>query len=58
MGNIIFQLDFAAGLPLDHPEPMLENIKMYLLGEGINPHERQQASQEKRIQTGETLLRG
>jgi pyruvate,water dikinase len=55
-GHIIFQLDFAAGLPLDHPEPMLENIKMYLRGEGSNPHKRQQASQEKRIQTGETAL--
>jgi rifampicin phosphotransferase len=54
-GHIIFQLDFAADLPLDHPEPMLlENIKMYLRGEGANPHERQHASQQKRIQTGET----
>jgi pyruvate,water dikinase len=55
-GHIIFQLDFAADLPLDHPEPMLENIKMYLRGEGTNPHERQRASQQKRIQTGEAAL--
>jgi pyruvate,water dikinase len=40
-GHIIFQLDFAEPLPLDHPEPMLENIKMYLRGEGSNPHLRQ-----------------
>ncbi len=55
-GHIIFQLDFAADLPLDRPEPMLENIKMYLRGEGANPHERQKASQQRRIQTGEAVL--
>jgi pyruvate,water dikinase len=55
-GHIIFQLDFAEPLPLDHPEPMLENIKMYLRGEGSNPHTRQQASADKRIQTTEMML--
>jgi phosphohistidine swiveling domain-containing protein len=50
-GHMVFDLDFAKPLPLDHPEPMLEVIKMYLRGEGTNPHERQQASQERRIQT-------
>ncbi len=55
-GHIIYQLDFAAELPLDHPEPMLENIKMYLRGEGADPHERQRASQQRRIQTGEAAL--
>jgi len=55
-GHIVFQLDFAEPLPLDHPEMMLENIKMYLRGEGTNPHERQQASEEKRIQTTESML--
>jgi phosphohistidine swiveling domain-containing protein len=55
-GHIIFQMDFAESLPLDHPEPMLENIKMYLRGEGVNPHQRQQASQAKRIQTAQVVL--
>jgi phosphoenolpyruvate synthase/pyruvate phosphate dikinase len=55
-GHIVFQLDFAEDLPLDHPEMMLESIKMYLRGEGTNPYERQQASEEKRIQTKETML--
>jgi pyruvate,water dikinase len=54
-GHIIFQLDFAEPLPLDHPEMMLENVKMYLRGEGRNPHERQQASAERRIKTAETM---
>jgi pyruvate,water dikinase len=55
-GHIIYQLDFAEPLPRDNPAPMLENIKMYLRGEGVNPHERQQASQTRRIQTAETML--
>jgi len=55
-GHVIFQLDFAEDLPRDHPEMMLETIKMYLRGEGTNPYERQGASQQKRIETAETML--
>jgi len=55
-GHILFQLDFAEPLPLDTPIPMLENIKMYLRGEGSNPYERQQASAQLRQQTAETML--
>jgi pyruvate,water dikinase len=55
-GHIIFQLDFAEPLPLDDPSPMLENIKMYLRGEGVNPHERQRASEEKRQQAAAGVL--
>jgi pyruvate,water dikinase len=54
-GHIVFQLDFAESLPLDHPEMLLETIKMYLRGQGTNPHERQRASKERRIQTTETM---
>jgi pyruvate,water dikinase len=56
-GHIIFQLDFAEPLPLDDPSPMLENVKMYLRGEGVNPHERQQVSEAKRVQTTEMMLK-
>jgi pyruvate,water dikinase len=56
-GYIVFQLDFAEPLPLDDPAPMLENVKMYLHGEGINPHERQQANEAKRVQTADTMLK-
>jgi pyruvate,water dikinase len=53
-GHIIYDLDFARPLPLDDPTPMLETIKMYLRGEGVNPHERQRAAEEKRVQSAET----
>ncbi len=56
-GHILFQLDFAEPLPLDTPIPMLENIKMYLRGEGSNPYERQRASAELRAQTAESMLK-
>ena len=54
-GHMVFDLDFAKPLPRDHPEPMLEVIKMYLRGEGVNPYERQKASEQKRIQTAEDV---
>jgi len=50
-GHIVFQLDFAESLPMDDPAPMLEAAKMYLRAEGTNPHERQRASEEKRVKT-------
>jgi pyruvate,water dikinase len=57
-GHTVFQLDFAEPLPLDDPAPMLETVKMYLRGEGVNPHERQRTSQEKRRKaTAEAMAR-
>jgi rifampicin phosphotransferase len=55
-GHMVFDLDIAKPLPRDHPEPMLEAVKMYLHGEGANPYERQKASEQKRIQTAENAL--
>ena len=54
-GHLVFQMDFAELLPRDHPEMLLETIKMYLRGQGMNPYERQHASEEKRIQTAEIM---
>ncbi len=53
-GHIVYDLDFAKRLPLDDPTPMLETIKMYLRGQGVNPHERQGATAEKREQAVES----
>jgi rifampicin phosphotransferase len=55
-GHIIYDLDFAKPLPLDDPAPKLEAIKMYLRGQGINPHERQGAAEEMRQQAVEATL--
>ena len=56
-GHIIYDLDFARPLPLDDPTPMLEMVRMYLRGEGANPHERQGSLDAKRVQATEAVLR-
>ncbi len=56
-GHIIYDLDFAKPLPVDDPTPMLETIKMYLRGQGVNPHQRQRAAEEKRMQAAEATLK-
>ncbi len=56
-GHIIYDLDFAKPLPLDDPTPMLETIKMYLRGQGVNPHVRQHTAEEKRVQSAEEKLK-
>ena len=56
-GHIIYNLDFAKPLPLDDATPMLGTIKMYLEGLGVNPHERQRAAEEKRVQAAEATLK-
>ena len=56
-GHIIYTLDFARPLPLDDATPMLQSIKMYLAGQGVNPHERQRAAEEKRIAAAEATLK-
>ncbi len=56
-GHLIYNLDFAKPLPLDDPTPMLETIKMYLRGQGVNPHARQHTAEQKRIQCAEEKLK-
>ena len=55
-GHIIYDLDFAKPLPLDDPTPMLEMVRMYLRGEGANPHERQGSLEARRVQAVEAVL--
>jgi pyruvate,water dikinase len=55
-GHSVFELDFVKPLPLDDPAPMLETIKMYLRGAGVNPHGRQRAAAARRQHTAETML--
>ena len=53
-GHIIYNLDYAQPLPLDDPGPMLDTIKMYLRGQGMNPHQRQKSAEEKRMQAAQS----
>jgi phosphoenolpyruvate synthase/pyruvate phosphate dikinase len=57
-GHAIYDLDFAKPVPADEPTPILELLKMYLSGQGTNPHERQRQFAQRREQvTQKTLSR-
>jgi pyruvate,water dikinase len=55
-GRAVYEFDFANPTPADAPEPLLEAVKMYLAGQGVNPHERQQAAVERREQATVQVL--
>ena len=47
-GHTIYNLDFGNPVPADDPKPVLEALKLFVGGEGVNPYERQKASVERR----------
>ncbi len=49
-GHTIYNLDFANPVPADDPAPLLETFKLFISGQGANPHTRQQAAAERREQ--------
>lgn len=49
-GHTLYDLDFAHPVPADDPAPVLEAFKLYLRGQGVNPHIRQQESEKRREQ--------
>jgi len=55
-GHSIYDLDFAKSLPADQPQPLLETLKMFIRGEGTNPHERQQSSLARREEAVQIAL--
>ena len=55
-GHLFYDLDFAKPVPADDPAPLLEALKMYLRGEGVDPHVRQQNLEAARLQATEELL--
>jgi phosphohistidine swiveling domain-containing protein len=55
-GYLFYDLDFAKPVPAEDPTPLLEAAKMYLRGEGADPHERHQELDQRRQQAVEDLL--
>jgi hypothetical protein len=49
-GYAIYDMDMAKPLPMEEPAPILETLKMYIAGQGQDPHERQRAYAERREQ--------
>lgn len=55
-GYVLYDLDFCNPVPADDPTPLLEVLKMYLRGEGVNPHQRHRLLAEQRKRETERLL--
>ena len=55
-GHTIYNLDFANPVPADDPAPLLDTFKLFVSGQGANPHERQQAAAERREQAAQATL--
>jgi phosphohistidine swiveling domain-containing protein len=55
-GHSIYDLDFAKPLPVDEPLPLLEALKMFVRGQGTDPHKRQQDSVERREEAIRSIL--
>ncbi|MBN1873915.1 MAG: phosphoenolpyruvate synthase [Anaerolineae bacterium] len=54
-GHTIYNLDFGNPVPADDPAPLLETLKLFLSGQGTNPHTRQQAAAERREQATQEI---
>jgi pyruvate,water dikinase len=60
-GHMIYNLDFANPVPADDPAPLLETFKLFLSGQGVDPHTRQQGSagrREEAVQAIQKRLKG
>jgi phosphohistidine swiveling domain-containing protein len=60
-GHTIYNLDFANPVPADDPAPLLETFKLFISGQGVDPHARQQAAAERRERATQAMqdrLRG
>jgi pyruvate,water dikinase len=60
-GHSIYDLDFAKPLPANEPLPLLETLKLYIRGGGVDPHERQRklvARREEAIQAALDRVKG
>ncbi|MBN1886552.1 MAG: hypothetical protein JW850_01125 [Thermoflexales bacterium] len=55
-GHTIYDLDFANPVPADDPAPLLDMCKLFVSGQGVNPHARQRATAERREQAAQATL--
>jgi pyruvate,water dikinase len=55
-GRTAYELDFANPTPAETPETLLQVIKAYLEGQGINPYERQRQAVALRERTTQAIL--
>jgi phosphoenolpyruvate synthase/pyruvate phosphate dikinase len=56
-GHMIYNLDFGSPVPADDPSPLLETFKLFLIGQGANPYERQDESAKRREAAMQEMLK-
>ena len=47
-GHVVYNLDFMNPVPADDPVPLLETLRFFVSGKGVDPYERQQRSATRR----------
>src|SRR5215207_9704240 len=47
-GHTVYNLDFINPVPADDPVPLLETVRFFVSGKGVDPYERQQRSSTRR----------
>jgi pyruvate,water dikinase len=52
----IYDLDFANPTPAEDPTAVVQTLKLFLSGEGTDPHARQQALEQRREQATQAML--
>lgn len=55
-GHFTYDLDFSKSVSADDPAPLLETLRMYLLGKAGSPYARVQVITERREQATQTML--
>jgi phosphohistidine swiveling domain-containing protein len=55
-GHTIYNLDFASPVPADDPAPLLETLRLFLSGQGADPHARQQEAAARREEATQAML--
>lgn len=56
VGHVIYDLDFMKPVPAEEPLPILDTLKVYLSGQGGNPHSRQQEQESQRHRAEQAIF--
>jgi rifampicin phosphotransferase len=55
-GHAVYNLDFINPVPADDPVPLLETLRFFVSGKGVDPYERQQRSATRREEATAAVL--
>jgi pyruvate,water dikinase len=55
-GHVVYNLDFMNPVPADDPVPLLETLRFFVSGKGVDPYERQQRSATRREEATAAVL--